>query len=219
MILHKTTVSVQGGRMPGVKGFRYVYAPAQMNKLLDKVQKTGRPDKLNFPYVRDTWLLRNEQYRSVLDILKDMEFIDSSGVPTDLYAQYQNDAIAKETLAIGIKTAYPELFKAYPQAYSLAKLELEGYFKQQTGKAGSVLGKIISTFRTLCNLADFTAVKGAIAEELPKYAYEEAQKEKTGVRVKPNIYINFEIHISPEMTDEKIETIFKNMKRYLLTNE
>ena len=205
--------------MPGVKGFRYVYAPAQITKLFDKVQKTGRPDKLNFRYVRDTWLLKNEQYRSVLDILEDMEFIDNSGVPSDLYAQYQNPKVAKGALATGIKRAYPELFKAYPQAYSLSKSDLEGYFKQQTGKAGSVLGKMIYTFRTLCTLADFSAVKGALAEEVPKYAYEEPQKEKIGVRVKPNIYINFEIHIPPEMTDEKIETIFKNMKRYLLTNE
>ena len=205
--------------MPGVKGFRYVYAPAQMTKLLDKVQKTGRPDKLNFQYVRDTWLLKNEQYRAVIDILEDMEFIDSSGVPTDLYAQYQNPAIAEKALATGIKRAYPELFKAYPQACSLSKLELEGYFKQQTGKAGSVLGKMISTFRTLCSLADFSAVKGALAEELLTYAHEEPQKEKPGVRVKPNVYINIEIHIPPEMTEEKIETMFKNMKRYLLTNE
>ena len=58
--------------MPGNKGFRYVYAGAQITKLLNKVQNTGRPDKLNFSYVRDTWLLKNEQYRAVLDILEDM---------------------------------------------------------------------------------------------------------------------------------------------------
>lgn len=205
--------------MPGVKGFQYVYAPAQLSKVLEKVQKTGRPDKLNFRYVRDTWLLKNAQYGSVIDILKDMEFIDNSGMPTDLYAQYQNPKIAKKALATGIKNAYPALFKAYPEAYSMSKPDLEGYFKQQTGKAGSVLGKMVSTFRTLCSLADFSAVKGAPVEELPIYSREEPQKEEVGVRVKPKIYINFEIHISPEMTDEKIEAIFKNMKRYLLTNE
>lgn len=205
--------------MPGPKGFRYVYAPTQITKLLEKVQKTGRPDKLNFRYVRDTWLLKNEQYRSVLDILEDMKFIDSSGVPSDLYAQYQNPSIAKRALATGVKRAYPELFKAYPQAYSLPKSELEGYFKQQTGKAGSVLDKTISTFKTLCSLADFSAVEAVPVEGLPEYGYEGPEKEQIGVRVRPNLYINIEIHISPEMSDEKIETIFKNMKRYLLTNE
>jgi hypothetical protein len=164
--------------MPGPKGFRYVYGSAQITKLLEKVQKTGRPDKLNFGYIRDTWLFKNEQYRSVLDILEDMGFIDSSGVPSDLYAQYQNPAIAKRALVTGIKRAYPELFKAYPQAYSLSKSELEGYFKQQTGKAGSVLGKMISTFKTLCSLADFSAVEAAPLEGLPEYAHEELEKGK-----------------------------------------
>ena len=210
--------------MPGVKGFRYVYAAAQLTKILEKVQKTGRPDKLNFRYARDTWLLKNAQYSAVIDILKDMGFIDNAGVPTDLYAQYQNENIAKEALATGIKKAYPALFKAYPEAYSMSKADLEGYFKQQTGKAGSVLEKMVSTFRKLCSLADFSAVKGAPVEgapveELPIYSHEEQQKEKVGVRIKPEICINIEIHISPEMTDEKIEAIFKNMKRYLLTNE
>lgn len=61
--------------MPGTKGFRYVYAPAQINKLLNKVQSTGRPDKLTFPYIRDTWLLKNKQYMEVISLLKDMEFL------------------------------------------------------------------------------------------------------------------------------------------------
>lgn len=200
--------------MPGRRGFRYVYATGQITELLEKVQNTGRPDQLNFPYVRDTWLLKNEQYRSVLDILEDMGFIDGSGVPTDLYAEYQNLPLAKQALARGIKRAYPEVFKAYPNAHSLSKSNLEGYFKQQTGKAGSVLEKMISTFKTLCSLADFSTV-----EQLPKYVYQEPEKGKIGVRVEPNVYVNIEIHISPEITDEKIETIFKNMRRYLLTNE
>jgi len=66
--------------MPGEKGFRYVYAGAQIVKLMEKVKNTGRPDKLDFAYVRDTWLLKNEQYRAVLDIIEDMEFIDRAGV-------------------------------------------------------------------------------------------------------------------------------------------
>jgi hypothetical protein len=205
--------------MAGVKGFRYIYAAAQLTKTLEKIQKTGRPDKLNFRYMRDTWLLKNAQYTATIDVLEDMGFIDSSGVPTDLYAQYQNPALAKKALATGVKKAYPELFKAYPHAYAMSRAELEGYFKQQTGKAGSTLGMMVSTFRTLCSLAEFSAVEGAVVEESRTYGHEDIQEEKVGVSVKPNVYINIEIHISPEMTDEKIETMFKNMKRYLLTNE
>ena len=198
--------------MPGTKGFRYVYATTQITKLLNKVQNTGRPDKLNFSYVRDTWLLKNEQYRAVLDLLEDMGFVDSSSVPTQLYAKYQNSALAGRALAEGIRRAYPDLFRAYPNAQSLSKTELTGYFKQQTGKAGSVLEKMLSTFKTLCSLADFSAVP------TPEYEVLEGE-EGHRVKIEPKIQVNIEIHIAADTPDGKIETIFKNMKKYLLTNE
>jgi len=74
--------------MPGNKGFRYVYSPVHITKFLEKIRATGRPDKLTFPYLRDTWLLKNKQYMEVVTLLKDMEFLDSSSVPIKLYAEY-----------------------------------------------------------------------------------------------------------------------------------
>lgn len=203
--------------MPGNKGFRYVYSPVQITKVLDKIRTTGRPDKLTFPYLRDTWLLKNKQYMEVVILLKDMEFLNSSGVPIELYAEYQNPSVAKRALAKGIRNAYAELFKAYPNAQSLPKTELEGYFRQQTGKAGSVLDKILSTFRALCSHADFAGVGVAPEEPTPEYRREEAGEGR--VKVEPKIQLNIEIHIAPDTPDEKIETIFKNMKKYLLSNE
>jgi len=204
--------------MPGTKGFRYVYSPVHITKVLEKIRTTGRPEKLTFPYLRDTWLLKNKQYMEVVTVLKDMEFLDSSNVPKELYAEYQNPSVAKQALAKGIRNAYPELFKAYPNAQSLPKTELEGYFRQQTGKAGSVLDKIVSTFRTLCSLANFTvapAIKGVPTREPVQLEGEEERR----VRVEPRIQLNIEIHIAADTPDDKIETIFKNIKQYLLTNE
>jgi len=203
--------------MPGTKGFRYVYSTLHVSNLLDKIHTAGRPDKLSFAYARDTWLFKNEQYRAVLDILKDMEFIDNSGVPTQLYARYQNPALAKQALAEGVKKAYPALFKAYPNAQSLPKADLEGYFRQQTGKSGSVLEKMLSTFRTLCSHADFAGV--AVTEEEPTREHEREKAEEGRVRVEPRIQLNIEIHIAADTPDDKIEKIFKNMKQYLLPNE
>jgi len=148
--------------------------------------------------------------------LEDMEFIDGSGIPTTLYAECQNPTLAKKALAEGIRNAYPELFKAFPDPQSLPKTELEGYFKQQTGKAGSVLTKMLSTFLTLCSHADFAGA-GVALEEPPKYRRGEAEEGR--VKVEPKIQLNIEIHIAPDTPDDKIEGIFKNMKQYLLPNE
>jgi len=203
--------------MPGTKGFRYVYSPVHITKVLEKIRTTGRPDKLTFPYLRDTWLLKNKQYMEVVTLLKDMEFLDSSSAPKELYAEYQNPSVAKQALAKGIRNAYPALFKAYPNAQSLSKTELEGYFRQQTGKAGSVLDKILSTFQALCRHADFAGVGVAPEEPTPKHRREEAEEGR--VKVEPRIQLNIELHIAADTPDDKIETIFRNMKQYLLPHE
>lgn len=204
--------------MPGTKGFRYVYSPVHISKVLEKIRTTGRPDKLTFPYLRDTWLLKNKQYMEVVTLLKDMEFLDSSGAPIKLYAEYQNPKFAKKALAKGIRNAYPELFKAYPNAQSLPKADLDGYFRQQTGKAGSVLEKISSTFRALCSEADF-AEAVEMPERVESLERELPTKERYRVRFEPAIQVNVEIHIAADTPDDKIETIFKHMKQYLLPNE
>lgn len=204
--------------MPGNKGFRYVYGTSQITNILLKLRTLGRPDRLTFPYIRDTWLLKNKQYSDVIVLLRDMELIDISGNPTELYAQYQNPSIAKNALATGIHKAYPELFKAYPHAQSLPKKDLEGYFRQQTGKAGSVLGKMVGTFTTLCKEADFTGTAAISAEEQLAPEYVEPVSKQSSVTVEPKVQVNIEIHISPEMTEENIESIFKHMKHYLLSD-
>ena len=106
--------------MPGKEGFKYVYAAAHIEEMLDKIQHTGRPDKLTITYAKNTWLFTNSQYSAVIELLKDMEFLDSSNAPTEIYAQYQNPAIARKVLAESIKKAYPSLFKAYPTANSIS---------------------------------------------------------------------------------------------------
>jgi len=92
--------------MPGSKGSRYVYSPKNLTDILERIKGTGRPDKLNIAYVRDTWLMKDNNLSAVLILLEDMEFISADGTPTALYAAYQNEVIARKTLATGIKNAY-----------------------------------------------------------------------------------------------------------------
>src|SRR4030066_2545326 len=107
--------------MPGQLCFKYVYIAKHINDVLAKVRDTGRPDKLTNAYMQDVWLLKDAKMSAVLDILKDMEFFDGNGIPTELYAEYQNPSLSKKALAKGIKKAYPELFKAYPNAHNREK--------------------------------------------------------------------------------------------------
>ena len=150
-----------------------------------------------------------------------MEFINNSGIPTELYAKYQNRSVAKTALAEGIKNAFPKLFEVYPNAQSLPKDTIEGFFIQQTGKSGSVLEKMVSTFRTLCSLADFSDTHVQAKETEARKVHKDSKEEKTirEIDLEPNIQVNIGINIAADTPDEKIKVIFENMKKYLLTRE
>lgn len=199
--------------MPGKKGFKYVYSVGHIDNVLKKIRDTGRPDKLTLAYLRNTWLLRNAQYSAVLDILKDMQFIDSSGVPADLYAEYQNPTKESSALANGIKNAYPQLFKAYPNACDLDKKTLDGYLKQQTGAEKSVLGKISSTFKRLCSLS---ANGGTASVELPSKEEKPLKKDAPDLSdTLIPISMNIQIVIPSDASEEQYDKIFSSLKKFL----
>lgn len=207
--------------MPEASGFKYVYSPKHIEEVLNKVHETGRPDKVTTTYLKDTWLFKNAQYSAVVDVLKDLGFIDASGVPTNLYAEYQNPKNSGTALAKGVKLAYSKLFKAYPSGNTLSTEDLKGYFKQQTGAEKAVLEKIVSTFTKLCKMADFSSIAGDDGQT----TFDANQQNILGNNITKNINsgktgltININIQLAvPETTDDKIyEKFFEAMKKHLL---
>jgi hypothetical protein len=202
-----------------IKGYVYVYFPSQITALLEKIQKTGQPDKLTITYVQKTWLLADAKYSAVIELLKAMGFLDDAGVPTPLYAEYANPTIAKEALAKGITNAYPDLIKAYPNPLKLTEDELKGFVKQHTGGDPAVVRRVSGTISTLCSMAfDAVTVVPLDKETDRGQPQNPPPPPEPPVKVNPNIQLNFELHFAADMPDEKIEAIFKNMKKYLLSD-
>ena len=200
--------------MTGQESFKYVYALGHINAVLEKIRNTGRPAKLTMPYLRDTGLLKNAQYSAVLDLLKGMGFLDSSGAPMRLYAEYQNPSRADQALSEGIRNAYPQLFRAYPEAHKLPRETLDGYIKQQTGAKKSVLDKISGTFRRLCSLVDYGAVeeppiKTETEEEVPK-------RPPAPTETLIPITMNIQIVIPSDATAEQYDRIFSGLRKFLM---
>jgi len=198
--------------MPGNKGVRYVYSPKHISDILAKVRETGRPDKLTLAYVRDTWLLKDNNLSAVLILLEDMGFVDQAGTPTDQYAAYQNDELSKQVLADGIKAAYSELFKAYPDANAKDKAFLRGYFKQKTGAEKDVLDKVVSTFSALCAQADFSpqGEKSAVGAAAPLVG----RQPTTQGTILP-ISMNIQIVIPSDASEEQYDKIFSSIRKFL----
>ncbi len=194
--------------MPEVKGFKYAYSNVQIEKMLKKVRDTRRPAKLTIQYVQKTWVLKNAQYSSVIDILKGMDFLDSSGVPKPLYAKYQNPTESKKTLAQGILNLYPSLSEAYSDPCSLSNDDLKGIIKEQTGADPSVVQKMVTTFRKLCSLADFGEIN-TDKKTIVKESGGEGEKNRYSIPIAMNI----QIVIPADATANQYDKIFSSIKK------
>ncbi len=203
--------------MPGTQGFKYIYSKKHLSDVLVKIQETGRPEKLTITHAMNTWLLKDAKYSAVIDLLRDMKFIDDKGVPLDLYKEYQNKPLAKKALSKGIKNAYPDLLKDYPKAYELSRENLEGYISQHTGFDKSVVDKIVTTFLELCSLADFSDETSAtLKTEIPSGISESAESTTSVINPSfPNIHIDIQIHLSPETSPEQIDKFFESMAKHI----
>ena len=205
--------------MPKNGDYTYVYSAGQISQVLDKIKSTGRPDKLTTTYVKDTWVLKNAQFSAVVELLKDMKFLNSDGTPTELYAEFQNPNLEKVALAKGTKNAYNKLFKAYPNAQNLSKSELEGYLKQQTGADGSVVSKIYGTVKKLMSLSDFTHSAMLTHEKKQSTSSNHPDSEKSNSNDKNinqiPITMNIQIVIPSDASAETYDKIFASIKKHL----
>lgn len=205
--------------MPGESGFKWVYVTSHIDSVLQKIQSTGKPDKLTTTHLSKSWLLKDAKLGAVIDLLKDMGFLDDNGTPTEMYSAYQNESKSKKVLAHGIKLAYPKLFKDYPNAQSLDGKQLEGYIKEHTGADKSVVDKVKATFTKLCSLADFEGSIGIpVTADKDKVSTQAQSSSSQSAKLSSNLQMNFEIHIAADTPIDKIDAIFSSMRKHLFSN-
>lgn len=203
-----------------MQSYPYMSNPAKLRKFLQHVQTAKVPPKVTYQYLSSAgYKSRND--RPILPAMKFLGFLDASGVPTKVWQAYRDTQNAPAVLAEAMRTGYSELFSMYEDAYSKDDAPLESFFSSKTNVGKASMRFMVTTFRTLCKLADFGAIPKEFAPEAvvtqPPSALEEGARPE--VKITPRLQLNIEIHIAADTPDEKIETIFKNMKKYLLSNE
>lgn len=201
--------------MPGQDGFKYVYSAGHIDDFFRKMQNTGRPDKLTQTFAIKNWVLpNNAQYSAVIELLKSMQFLDSDGVPQELYSEFQNPRIAKKAVAKGIKNAYPSLFRVHPRAHEMSREDVTGFIRQNTGADKTVVRRTCATFEKLCSYADFSEDGEQVAEEPKNKLLKVNENPKTFTPVIP-ITMNIQLVIPNDATEEQYDRIFSSIKKFL----
>lgn len=198
--------------------FPYMTNPAKIKLFLEHVQTAKRPPKVSRSYLESAGF-KSKNDRPLITVMKFLGFLDSSGVPTNIWQHYRDPKRSKSVLAEAIRTGYSDLFGMYEDAFGKDDGTLQSYFSSKTDVGKSTVNYIVLTFKALCKLADFEAVPAKVPVSKPIVTPPSGREVAPEVTVAPRLQLNIEIHIAADTSDDKIETIFKNMKKYLLTNE
>lgn len=205
------------------------YLPSYKNVglLFEKIRAARVPESFTQQYLKDTLGLKSSSDRSLITLLKNLGFIDSSGKPTARYAALKNEKIAGIEVARGIREAYEPLFTANENAHKLDTQDLKGLVAQIAGTDSGTTSKIVGTFRALLTIADFesddllkedgdTGAHGAEERIEKEMAGEAPSAEGTGFSfngMRPEFHYNIQIHIPSNGTEETYLNIFNALRK------
>ena len=198
--------------------FPYMANPAIIKRFLDHIQTAKKPQKVTHKYLESAGFTSSND-RPLIGVMRSLGFLDSSNAPTNVWQSYRDQNRSKGVLAEAIRTAYSDLFAMYDDAFSKDDGALRSYFSSKTDVGQSTINLILLTFKTLCKLADFEAATMVAPVTKPTVLPPSQEGITPEVKIAPSLQLNIEIHIAADTPDDKIETIFKNMRKYLLSSE
>lgn len=200
--------------------FPYTPVTGKLKSFFEKVQQVGKPENIDKKWLASIGLTASND-PSIVPVIKFIGFVDQSGKPTDRWMAYRDKSRAGKVLAEGILEGYADLFRTYPDAYRRSDDELKAFFTTKTTAGAQVVSRTVVTFKTLCELADFSGVATeALYPQLPGATQVDLSiPTKTVQGLATGITININIQLTlPDTTDEVVyDKLFAAMKKYLLS--
>ena len=200
--------------------FTYTTVPGKIKPLLDKLRQVGVPAKATVQWLKSIGFTSSND-PSLLGILKTVALVDASSIPTGVWSRYRG-ANHKKILGDAIKNGYAELFAVYPDAWQTPNADLEHVFSTSSSAGKQVIQKAVSTFKALCESAEFGPADQQPAASVqtgpihaPVSAAPQTTRSAQQNTAAPSVHIDLQIHISPEASTDQIDQVFKSMAKHL----
>ena len=183
---------------------------------MERIKGAGTPPKFTLEFLKSLGFPSSTD-RPVIGVLKGLGFLTSDGVPTDRYNSYRDAARSGHALAAGLRDGWSPIFLADQGASERSTTQLTELFKSVSGKGEAVAKKMATTFRWLCDLADWSTTH---ASETPIIAEEVARK--SGGEPSPTtvngVALHHDVHVHlPSTSDVAVYTaIFRALRSELL---
>lgn len=187
-----------------------------------KTKELVVPEKVTQNYL-ESINLKTKHDRTIIRVLKSINFIDESGVPSQSFKDFRTET-SKQVMTKELLKTYADLFKTYSKPNLKSRTELEDYFaKSATKVTKQTLGLYVDTFKTLCEFADFEA---ELPPDVERGGEEHKKKEPTGgqaplSQLPEGLSMNMNIQITLPVTDDAkvYENIFKAIREQLFKKD
>lgn len=191
----------------------------------DAMLTAKAPEKFTIKFF-ETLGFTSSYDRLFINVLKSIGLLDDLGAPTNEYFEFLDQSKSKIIIADGIRKGYSDLFQINKNAQTMTKVEVEGKLKTLT--AGSKSAKIIScmasTFKNLCDYADWTQqeIPKKIENADIKSSIKQNENNVDGMNVSENktsreLTLNYDIHIHlPTTRDSAIyDALFESLTKHI----
>lgn len=199
----------------------YTTVPGKLGSLLSKIKSNGVPKKADTLWLKAIGFTSSND-KSLLPVLKNIDFIDSAKVPTERWMKFRGIG-GDAALGDAIRHGYRDLYDIYTDAHDRSASEIAHVFKSQSTAGDQAISKAVGTFKALVAGAKFNDLssgthhnhQSAAAVAAPMATPLAATAASGKHNSAPSLHIDLQVHISPEATADQIDKIFASMAKHL----
>lgn len=203
----------------------YLITTKNLGAVINSVVSAKAPERFTNKFLENL-NFKSSNDRLYVGMFKALGLLDESGAPTSRYYEFIDQTQTARVLAIGIEEAYEDLFNLRKDAYNLTVDEVKNKFKTLTQgqKSDNVLSLMANTFKSLCELADWSrgdvrTTTQTIEEPVVNIPLDAEPKVSIPANTNNpgmNLHYNIQIHL-PETTNMAVyDAIFQSLKKHLL---
>ncbi len=175
----------------------YLVSYKNVPTLFEKIASAKIPETFNREFLQTTIGLKGSNDRALIPLLRNLGFIEQSGIPTQSYRLLKGEN-RKSALAEGIRRAYRPLFDADQEAHKLSGEKLKGLVAQIAGTDDDLTTRIAGTFSALIKSGDFESEIQGVDAKNKKEEIEENKNPEVQEKVKMKGFrteFHYNIHI------------------------
>ncbi len=194
--------------------FPYTTVPNSLRRFLELVPTKPKPTKITGETLK-SWGLRNSNDATILRVIKNVGLLTSTGEPTDQYKQFMMPESGPGILAQGIKNCWAPIFENSHEPHRESDDTLKNYFNVHSGGSDRAIQYQISTFKAICDYADFGASIAPVNSSSTQNSGATGLNNPPGQDNSPQFHIDLHIHLPENKSRRDYEYIFEDIARYI----